>query len=94
MTEFDGQKACTPEDAELFYVTGEEKQNPSRWQQEVINDAKEICGGCDVRLACLDKALENDEPYGIWGGKTSYERRQIKRKYARVALRGTQAKSA
>jgi WhiB family transcriptional regulator, redox-sensing transcriptional regulator len=27
-----------------------------------------ICETCDVRIACLQYALDNHEPLGIWGG--------------------------
>lgn len=31
--------------------------------------AKAICARCAVRVQCLDRALERQEPYGIWGGE-------------------------
>jgi WhiB family redox-sensing transcriptional regulator len=38
--------------------------------------AKQICGRCSVRLACLSYALENGIREGIWGGLSPSERRQ------------------
>ncbi|MBU3751599.1 MAG: WhiB family transcriptional regulator, partial [Mycobacterium sp.] len=38
-----------------------------------------ICLGCEVRDACLDYALANDERFGIWGGLSERERRRLKR---------------
>lgn len=42
-------------------------------------DAKRICAGCDVREACLDYALRNDEGRGIWGGLSAQERRRLRK---------------
>lgn len=42
-------------------------------------DAKRICAGCDVREACLNYAMDNDERFGIWGGLSERERRALKK---------------
>ncbi|HEX5292986.1 MAG TPA: WhiB family transcriptional regulator [Streptosporangiaceae bacterium] len=34
-----------------------------------IDRARELCGGCPVRVACLARALANREPWGVWGGE-------------------------
>ncbi|MDZ7914959.1 MAG: WhiB family transcriptional regulator [Rhodococcus sp. (in: high G+C Gram-positive bacteria)] len=39
-----------------------------------ISDAKKICAQCPVVSDCRSHALEANEPYGIWGGLTAYER--------------------
>jgi WhiB family redox-sensing transcriptional regulator len=36
--------------------------------------AKKVCAGCDVKMECLDYALEKREEYGLWGGLTPRER--------------------
>ncbi len=47
---------------------------------DAVAVAKRICAGCKVREVCLDIALRNKEPYGVWGGMTERERaRAIKR---------------
>ena len=38
-----------------------------------------ICNNCPVTSDCLAHALANDEPAGVWGGKTTKERRRIRR---------------
>lgn len=43
-------------------------------------EAKKICKGCDVRTECLHEALANDEPFGVWGGLSERERRNLKRR--------------
>ncbi len=38
-------------------------------QIDDINRAKAFCLGCEVRDACLDAAIDNVEPWGVWGGE-------------------------
>ena len=38
-----------------------------------------ICMSCPVRLECLAEALDNRVEWGIWGGMTERERRQLLR---------------
>lgn len=40
----------------------------------------ELCGVCESREACLEMAIQNEEMFGIWGGKFPYERREIMRR--------------
>lgn len=44
--------------------------------------AKAICARCEVREQCLEWALANDERFGIYGGLSERERRQLKRERA------------
>ena len=44
--------------------------------------AKRICAGCPVADQCLTDALIADDNFGVRGGLTAYERRQIKRDVA------------
>lgn len=41
--------------------------------------AKAICMGCPVRAQCLAEALDNRIEWGVWGGMTERERRQLLR---------------
>jgi hypothetical protein len=34
----------------------------------VIELARKACRGCDFRSQCLDRALDQDEQHGVWGG--------------------------
>jgi WhiB family redox-sensing transcriptional regulator len=34
-----------------------------------VDQAKALCRGCRARTACLTKALERREPWGVWGGE-------------------------
>ncbi len=68
--------ACADEDTALFYDHDRET-NEGRLLR--VTTAKAICEGCPVRRECLNTALANDEPYGIWGGYTAPERWSLKR---------------
>lgn len=37
--------------------------------QKKVSAAKEICAVCPVRMKCLQSALDNNEDYGVWGGR-------------------------
>lgn len=46
--------------------------NPDLWFAEKPTDlerAKQLCGPCPVRDACLAGALARSEPWGVWGGE-------------------------
>ena len=62
--------ACLQADPEAFYP---EKGGSSR-------AAKRVCHTCPVQAECLSYALANDERFGIWGGMSERERRQLKRR--------------
>ena len=62
--------ACAEvEDGMTFY--------PQSKQEE--REALAICGTCAVRDECLDHAIETNERFGIWGGTTEKQRRQLAR---------------
>ncbi len=46
--------------------------------------ALRICAICSVREPCLETALANEEPYGIFGGKTVSEREHLLTRRARM----------
>lgn len=48
-------------------------------------EAKAVCAGCGVRVACLEHALTIREKQGVWGGCTERERRRIIRQRRRTA---------
>lgn len=59
---------CAQTDPELFFPELGER-NPA---------AKAICGRCTARTACLGFAMDNREPYGIWGGLSADERKRLR----------------
>ncbi|GHG31514.1 WhiB family transcriptional regulator [Streptomyces filamentosus] len=42
-------------------------------------EAKQLCGACEGRVACLEYALAHDERFGVWGGLSEKERLRIRR---------------
>lgn len=46
-----------------------------------VKAAKMACARCPVQESCLEYALVANIPYGVWGGTTPYERREIGRKF-------------
>lgn len=40
-------------------------------------EAKATCARCEVSTPCLQFAIDNDEEFGIWGGLTARERRNL-----------------
>lgn len=49
--------------------------------------AKSLCERCPIMARCLEAALDNHEPAGIWGGLTTDERRALQRKRAAQVAR-------
>ncbi len=43
-----------------------------------VCEAKRICGLCEMRSACLEFALTNDERFGVWGGLSETERLSLR----------------
>jgi WhiB family redox-sensing transcriptional regulator len=60
---------CAQTDPEAFFP---EKGGSTR-------EAKKVCKVCEVRPECLEYALDNDERFGIWGGVSERDRRDLKR---------------
>jgi WhiB family redox-sensing transcriptional regulator len=66
---------CRGHDASLFFSPTLIERKDEREARE--GTAKTICAGCPVQTECLDFALYNREPYGIWGGLNELERRRL-----------------
>lgn len=71
----DWQKSalCAQADPEAFFPE----------QGGSTREAKLICNECEVRSDCLEYALENNERFGIWGGLSERERRNLKEQTAK-----------
>lgn len=53
--------------------------------EEDAEEAKAVCAGCGVQVACLEHAVMRREKSGIWGGLNTRERRRIIRQRRRSA---------
>lgn len=50
---------CRRRDADLWFA-----EAPAE-----LDQAKQLCSTCRVRLACLAGAISRQEPWGVWGGE-------------------------
>lgn len=73
--------ACLDEDPERFFPIG---HSTDALQQ--IEEAKAVCGHCDVVQACQDWAVASGQDTGVWGGLSEDERRALKSRTARTRL--------
>jgi WhiB family transcriptional regulator, redox-sensing transcriptional regulator len=71
--EWRGKAACAGMDSDYWFPT-DTNVSPS------VKRALEVCRGCEVRLACLAHAIDNNEHHGIWGGMTARRRQEIRRR--------------
>jgi WhiB family redox-sensing transcriptional regulator len=66
---------CVKSDPETFFLD----TNVRSSKKAAANDAaKAICKGCPVIAECLQHALTVPEEYGVWGGMTIEERKEIR----------------
>lgn len=52
---------------------------PDRWfpgQGQPVDDARQVCQGCQVAVDCREAGLS--EKFGIWGGLTEIQRRRLR----------------
>lgn len=66
---------CRGNHSYLFFPPSTVERKEERERREI--KAKAICSVCPVNEDCLEFAVEIKEPYGIWGGLTETERRQV-----------------
>lgn len=67
--EWQSQARCSEVDPEIFF--------PERGGSSKA--ARAVCSQCDVRMQCLEYALNNKEQFGIWGGTSERERRRLRK---------------
>lgn len=70
--------ACAGENTDLFFPIG-----TSGFAAHQAEEARQICGRCPVRIACLQWAISSGTEHGVWGGLTEEERRSWKRRHLR-----------
>ena len=74
------QANCVGVPSAVFFPAVGEHEDP-RTVRQAVAQALEICSACPAREACLEENL--DERYGVWGGTTEKERRQLRRQRRR-----------
>lgn len=70
--------ACRDTDPERFFPTAQD-YGAVRSQ---VQAARAVCQSCPVLRDCRAWAVETGEAYGVWGGTTPTERREIRRQRA------------
>ena len=66
---------CRGNHAYLFFPPSTFERKEERERREM--KAKAICGVCPVMENCSEHAVAIREPFGIWGGLTEVERRNV-----------------
>lgn len=61
---------CTQMPGDLFY--------PERGERAKYAAAKKVCDSCPLMQTCRQWAIDTREPYGIWGGLTERDRRNLR----------------
>lgn len=78
--------ACVGQ-VDLFFVETERRGRPTSKTTSQTNStlqAKAICASCPVIDPCLTAGMTDEhELYGVWGGLTPNERREMRREQAR-----------
>ena len=70
------EAACHGDMGSIFYPPLRGERKVARLSRE--RRAKALCQVCPVRAECLEWALQHNERYGIWGGLTDVERRELR----------------
>jgi len=74
--------ACAGREDNLFFPVNEAERS-------LVVAAKAVCEGCPVQDECLAYAIETGQNEGIWGGRTSSERRTVRRRWAAASRRAS-----
>jgi WhiB family redox-sensing transcriptional regulator len=61
---------CTSTDPEIFFSE----------ESNTVKSARKICEECPVKTECLNDAIEKDDQFGIRGGLTARERKNLRRR--------------
>lgn len=68
---------CKGQPTDIFFAADNERGRALRRNER---RAKQICWSCPVLEPCRSYALNEREPYGIWGALTPSERRLLTRR--------------
>lgn len=70
---------CRDTEPDLFFPVG-----TTGAAIEQIEAAKQVCGGCEARVPCLEFALVTNQDSGVWGAASEEERRQLRKHHRRA----------
>jgi WhiB family redox-sensing transcriptional regulator len=63
-------------------------EDNTNWQNkaEEVRVAKAMCGTCPMMKECFTYGVVSQQPYGIWGGTSAEDRRDMKSKRRKYKL--------
>ena len=70
--------SCRDSDPDAFF-TDEENTRAADYTH-----TKKLCAACPVQALCLEYAMTNREPHGLWGGLSPRERLNLNKKRRRA----------
>lgn len=76
--------ACRDKGPEMFFV--DEGPITNRSVRVAIAKAVTICNSCPVQAECLMHSVNKPEEFGIWGGVTTKERKQLMKKNKKMNI--------
>ncbi|MFG2881426.1 WhiB family transcriptional regulator [Streptomyces sp. NPDC048297] len=65
---------CRDMDSSVFFSPPGEHRTDRQAREK---KARDVCRRCSVQEACAWTAMAGPEPYGVWGGLSEGERRQL-----------------
>ena len=68
----DPKSACRDVDPEIFF--------PLPGRNDIAETAKAVCHRCPIEAGCLEWAYQSKQAHGVLGGKTSKERKELRRR--------------
>lgn len=83
--------ACRTADTDAFYPPLTPADGLERWPVGSDVVAKRYCAVCPVKTHCLSAGIY--EQHGVWGGKTTIERRSLRRRLLMPTLEDIQHKN-
>jgi WhiB family transcriptional regulator, redox-sensing transcriptional regulator len=75
--QWDDDAACKGYPDLPWFPPDKDELEGSYWSSFLYAIARSICQTCPCREACLNYALDNNITYGMWGGLTPEERKEL-----------------
>lgn len=72
---WEDRAACRERDATLFFGPNRFEPKQERLAREA--SAKAVCSTCTVKSDCLQYAKDAGEVFGVWGGLSETDRRDV-----------------
>ncbi len=73
----EGRAACEGMD---FFQQERDGETHRQFEVRAKKELVPICGSCAIKAACLSHALEHNIDFGVWGGLTPEQRKELRRR--------------